>query len=871
MLVMKKATYTLFLIIFINSGVFGQTTWRELIKDGNSTKNEIIQSFKSEFPDIENEYYRAMQRAIDNNEDFFRTEEYGKFKPYVKFERFKNRVLNKLEDTDQLYEYYNSFNTYTDYNYQKLKQTKELRLKSSENTWKFIGPEGYVYLRGSGFGGGGRVDRLRFHPTDPETMFACSPAGGLWKTVDDGDNWMPLTDFTGVTAVSDLLIHPEHPDTLYLATGESDTWWMNGSIGVLKSIDGGLNWTKTGLELPISQHVRIQRLLMHPTQPDSIYAGTSHGIYVTGDGGDNWIKISSILDVWNMEFKPGDPYVIYVGASDGFYKSENAGGNFQKVYSNLPSLNIERVDVGVSKSSPDVVYAIFQGKNGANTLLGLYRSDNSGEDFSLVYNDKNLFWWDENELAGGIGGWEMAVSDVDANYIIVGGIHNWRSKDGGQSWERVGSHDSSIPASKWTHCDVHFLTFLPGDANTYFSCNDGGIYKTSDDGGSWELKIGSMSNYLTATLGNSAISENKFVTGTQDNSTVLYNGDSYVLVGSGDGQNCFFDRTDDNYIYITAQSGWTQMSGNGGYYWTHITNNEGNAAWATPFMQDPVNPATIYQARQKIFKSDNRGSSWQAVGSLEANYPFISMDICECDNSVIWAVESYSSSIYRLVGTEYEKISNPGQGGISTIVAHPNDPLRAYIALNSFNPASKVYETRDGGKTWANLSDGLPALPVNCIYYQRGSNDRIFVGLNIGLFYRDNESDGWVQMDDGLPHSEITDIDYYYPTNKLRVAVYGRGIWEYDNSANASTNVTKLNSEEVEIYPNPVADRLILKRRNNNPALVTIHDMKGQKLYEKMISEKQKEIDCHNLVSGIYIIRLITTNNEIYSSKFIKQ
>ena len=101
------------------------------------------------------------------------------------------------------------------------------------------------------------------------------------------------------------------------------------------SFDGGQNWGKTGLELPISQHVRIQRLLMHPTQPDSIFAGTSIGIYVSGNGGDNWEKVYSNLDVWNMEFKPGNPDIIYVGSAQGFYKSEDAGKSFRKVYSGV--------------------------------------------------------------------------------------------------------------------------------------------------------------------------------------------------------------------------------------------------------------------------------------------------------------------------------------------------------------------------------------------------------------------------------------------------------------------------------------------------------------------------------------------------------
>lgn len=734
---MNKILTLLFLLGLIRISVFGQANCKDLIRDEKSTKNDIVASFNAEYSDIEIERFEAMQLAINNKKN--------------------------------------------------LKRTGERSKKTSVNTWKPLGPVGSLNHRGNEFGGAaGRIDRLRFHPFDKAIMYACSPGGGLWKTKDAGNTWVSLTDFTEVTGVSDILIHPEHPDTLFLATGESDSRWMNGSVGVLKSVDGGHSWLKTGLELPLSKQIRIQRLIMHPAEPNIMYAGTNVGIYLTEDGGDTWSKINSDLHVWNMELNPGNPNIIYVAAFDGFYKSNDAGNNFQKISNGLPSENFDRVDLGVSKSDPDVVYAMFKGKHGSNCLQGFYKSDNSGDDFSLVYNEKNLFWWDENQLTAGIGGWEMAVSDVDANRILVGGIHNWRSKDGGKSWQRVGAQDSTyVLKHKWTHCDVHFLTFFPGDANTYFSCNDGGIYKTSNDGDKWEILNGNLAVFLTSTIANSALTENKIIAGTQDNSCVYFNGDSCRLFGTGDGQQCFFDKTNDSIMYVTSQRGWTSRSDDGGLNWTEITNKEAKTSWLTPFMQhpDPIKSSTIYQAGQKIFKSENRGSSWQAVGSLETENPFYSMDICESHPSVIWAVESSTSNIYRLEGEiKYEQFNNPSEGGISRIIAHPDDPKRAYVTINDFNPESKVYETKDGGKTWLNLSDGLPGIPVNCIYYLRGSDDRIYVGLNVGFYYRDNTSGGWVQMDEGLPHSEILDIGYFYPTNKLRVAVYGRGIWEYDNA-----------------------------------------------------------------------------------------
>lgn len=191
------------------------------------------------------------------------------------------------------------------------------------------------------------------------------------------------------------------------------------------------------------------------------------------------------------------------------------------------------------------------------------------------------------------------------------------------------------------------------------------------------------------------------------------------------------------------------------------------------------------------------------------------MDICRNNSSIIWCVESGTSNIFCLEGAiKAEQTTNPANTGMSNIISHPENSLRANISCTGFIPTSKVYTTNDGGKTWENISTGLPNLPINCIYYHRRSNYHIYVGLSVGLFYSDNESDGWVQMDEGLPHNEIPAI---YPGNKLRVAVYGCDIWEYDTTIKVSA---------------------------------TVLDMKGQKLYKKTISKDFQELDIRRLIPG---------------------
>ncbi len=868
---MKLSLATLALMLCITS-TQSQKRWEELMLDPNSTKKEISDAYYSKYKALETEYYQAMQAAAENGEDFFRTPAASKFKVITRFQRYNKRVLSHLRDEDKIKVYSEYFNTFQEYNMNTLKSQKTLRLKSAENSWVPIGPSGYVKRNNSVSGGGGRIDCLKFHPKNNNIMYACSPAGGLWKTTNGGADWVGLTDYTGVTATSDILIHPENPDTLYLATGESDTWWMNGSIGVLRSFDGGQNWETTGLKFSLSQHVRIQKLLMHPSNYNTLYAGTSVGLYRSTDGGNKWFQLNS-LDIWDMDFKPNDPNTIFIASNGGFYKATLGGVLLKKITSGLPLSNIGKVNLAVSNEKPDRVYAIFQGINEANSFLGLYRSDDAGENFSLVYNEKNLFTWDENNLTDGTGGWEIAVSDVNANYIMVGGIHTWRSKNGGSTWERVGAHDDKLPVTKWTHCDVHFQTFLPGDSMTYFSCNDGGIYKTTNDGVSWSVIIGEMSTYFTDKLGISAINGSKFLSGTQDNSTVFYNGSKFSQVGSGDGQNCFFDRTNDNNLYLTAQNGWMQRSTNGGSTWKYIGINTGKAAWAVPFMQDPSNANTIYQARQQVFKSTNKGDSWAAISSLETTNSISSMDICAKDNSVIWIVENNTNKIYRFTngGANYTTISNPTKTSISQIIAHPTDPLKAYVVCGTFSAGNKVFKTENGGASWINISGDLPNLPVNCIYYQRGSNDRLYIGMNIGLYYRDNTENKWILYSEGLPNSEITDIQYFYPTNTLKVAVYGRGVWE--KATNFATGVNQIPSDEptIRAYPNPVINTLHVESGNYVVTSIRILGLGGQKLHEKVVPANIETIDVEKLKPGVYILQAVLKSGGLYQTKFIKE
>lgn len=866
---MRTAFITMLFLALIN-GAFSQSSWKNDLTNPLKTKRDIVNSFNLGHPGIEARYFAAMKEAYNKGLDFFRSPQSAQFQEYIQFQRYSDRVLNNLNDENPIGLYYESQNIWQEYEFERLKNTPVLSLKSGSPEWKAVGPAGNVTMSTTPRDGGGRIDRLRFDPRNVNMMYACSPGGGLWKTTDGGINWTPLTDFLNISAVSDVLIDHSHPDHLYLATGESDTWWMNGSFGVLESFDGGVNWDKTGLVFNLSAKVRIQRLLMHPADPNTLYAATSIGLYRSMDAGVTWTKLNS-LEIWNAEFKPGNAEIMFLASTNGFYKSTNSGTNFNRISAGIPTQSISNMNIGISAADPERVYAMIIGTSAVNTLQGIYRSKDSGTSFEMVFNTKNLLSWTDTDLKEGAGGCELAVSDVNADYLLVGGIHNWRSADGGVSWERVGTHDDNVPQNKWTHCDVHSQHFQPGIATTYYSCNDGGIYKTSDDGANWTTIIGNMGTFLTNWVGSSGLSQNKFITGTQDNSCVLCLDGVYKKVGSGDGQHCFFDRTNDNYVYLTAQNGWMQMSSNGGTTWKYIGSNEGTAAWAAPFLQDPADPSLVYHARQKIYRSKSQTVSWASVSTLNAANPIISLTICEVANNILYAVESVTSKIYRIDVNDgtYSTGNNPSGNTIKQIMVNPVNPEQVYIVCQGFANEKKVYVSNNSGKVWVNISKGLPNLPVNCIAYEKGSPERIFIGMNAGIYYRDLLNKFWVPYSDGLPHTQVTDLEFIRPSKTLRASVYGRGIWEIPVGNTLSVQ-DQNEIAGVRVYPNPTSDILNIESGIHASFAVQICDLAGRQIINTRITGEIGQIVLTELPPGIYILRL-TSESKVLSSKFIKE
>ena len=723
-------------------------------------------------PDVN---FYSLQQEFNN---YWNGKEMEKGKGWKQFKRYENFVEPRVYPSGnrELASTAKAFEEYQKY----MKESPSAGLRAGNtNVWSKLGPVGAPANSGAG-----RINFVRFHPTNTNTIYAGAPAGGLWVTSNGGTSWTTNTDDLTVIGNSDIAVDYTNPNIMYLATGDGDGS-DNYSVGILKTMNGGLTWSATGLSWAVTQQRVINRLLIHPTNPNILFAGTSVGIYKTTDAGATWTQVSSASGIKDMEFKPGDSTTIYA-ASRVFLRSTDGGSTFTQITSGIPgSTAVRRFAIAVTPDDPNYVY-LLAGDIGDNGFLGLYRSTNSGASFttqsSLQNNAPNLLGWSTNGSdAGGQAWYDLAIaaSPLNKNIVFVGGVNIWMSSNGGVNWN-LNAHWYGGGGAPYVHADVHDLIFLPN--GHLYAATDGGVYKTTNLGSSWSDISSNMEIAQMYKLGLSASNPGLVLTGHQDNGTNRLNNGNWQRVVGGDGMECFIDRTNNSIMFAELYYGAFRRSTNGGASWSSITSGlVGEGAWVTPWLQDPVADSVLYAGYTEVYKSTNRGTSWSQIGSIGGTGTIRSLAVAPSNNQVIYAARL--QSIYRTTngGNTWTQInSGLPNAAITYIAVHPTNPNTVYITFSGYQANNKVFMSTNGGSSWTNISAGLPNLPVNCIVYQSQSNGTMYVGTDVGVYTKDNTLQTWIPYFTGLPNVVVSELEIYYPTGKLRAATYGRGLWECD-------------------------------------------------------------------------------------------
>jgi PKD repeat protein len=651
------------------------------------------------------------------------------------------------------------------------------------STWQFEGPTGMP--TGSG---AGRINCVRFDPTTPTTVYCGAPAGGLWKSTNSGSSWAIVgsTDFLGSIGITDIAIDPTNSNTLYIATGDGDAG-DTYSIGVLKSTDGGLTWNTTGLTWTTSQGRVISKLLINPTNNQVLIAFTNNGIYRTSNGGTNWTQVQTTNSFKDGEFQPGNPNVVY-GAGTRFWKSTDGGVTWTNTATGLPAnTSIDRMAIAVTNDPTGSNYVYILCGSAANDgFYGLYRSTDAGVTFTTRSTTPNVLGWSSTGADTGGQGWydlSIAASNTSRDVIIVGGVNIWRSTNGGTNWT-INGHWTGTGAP-YVHADIHDLIFYPGSGTRYFAGCDGGVFETTNSGGAWSDRSSTLCIAQPYRIGLSASQPWLWITGHQDNGTNLRNGAAYIGTMGGDGMDCFIDRTNNNVMYGEQYNGAFNRSTNGGGNWTGITTGlTGAAAWVTPWCQDPATANTLWAGYTNVFRSTNQGTSWTQMGTLGGSGTIVDIKVAPSLASTIYVCRSNAVFKSTNTGGTWTNITGTlpvGSAAITRLMIDPADPNNVWVSFSGYSAANKVFVTTNGGTSWTNISAGLPNVPANCLLYTPGSTtDAIYVGMDVGVYYRDNVTGAWAPYFTGLPNVPIFDLECYAPLSVIRAATYGRGVWQVD-------------------------------------------------------------------------------------------
>lgn len=772
---MMKKIYLLIIVALLISAVeAGAYDFRKARAEGK-TFAEIKQEAR--------EFYSERGITIDTPKD----QRQG-YKQYLRWEWFWEARLMEDGSFPPTGMYYQEM---LDYN--RLQQSKgkgkRMQLQGSfDPPWDFLGPATSV----GGYRGIGRINTIKEDPnySTNSTLWAGSASGGLWKSTDDGSNWTHMTPDLGTLGIGDIEFTTSgSTTTIWVATGDGDAGDAY-SLGLIKSTDGGSTWSTTGLSYNLNQTYLCRSMIIDPNNNSVMMVATNVGIKRSTDGGSTWNTAES-GQFYDIEFKPGNSSIVYASSYSGVYKSTNNGKDWNQKTNGLPTYSY-RVALAVAPSNSSVVYAEFTNSNGGHA--GFYRSLNSGDTWSQMDNG-NVNYLASDSLGAASRGQStydlcVVVNPSNANEVYLGGINIWKSTNSGASWtlQTYWAWGASYPE---VHADHHDF-YMPA-SNRLYTGHDGGISRSTNQGASWTDIGKSIQCTQFYRLGISQNDSSLVICGSQDNSSFLKNGSSFgMTLPTGDGFEGLIDYTNDNMMLTSSYFGnWSYSTNKGSNWYTGPTPSNNPGQWLTPYIQHPSNSDTVYFGFNNGVYLFDANTGLNTLKGNPNTSTINNLYISKSNPLNMWAGSKYTIKKSTNGGAGWSTFSlHSNAAPVSYMAINPTDPNEIWTTRESFSSGNKVFHTTDGGSNWTNISGTLPNVPCNTVCYVPlsggSSNYRIFVGMDTGVWYRDENDTDWTQLDDGLPAVVVTELEYQSNTETLFASTYGRGLWKLDFNATSA-------------------------------------------------------------------------------------
>ncbi len=687
----------------------------------------------------------------------------------------------------------------------------------------------------------GRVRGLAVHPTNPDIVYAGAASGGIWKSTDGGQSWVDKSGGLNNLTFGAIAIDPANPEVIFAGTGEYH-WLLTERFysgdGMYKSTNGGDSWEKVNAEFGSVTH--FSDLIISPYNPDVMMAAIAknlqgaapnEGLWRSADGGLHWTYVLPGEGMYDLSFHPSDANIVYAACGNeqsqaGFLISTDGGLSFTSSNTGLPAYNhIGRIQFDVSASDPSVLYAVIfdQAPLPGSFPTSAYKSVNGGTSWYPISQGINLCEFSDQ----GFYDLCIAVNPANPDNVFLGNVEFSKSTDG-ETFSSIRNPAApgggSNPFDSYTHLDHHIIRFAPSDPSVIYVGCDGGVFKSTDSGATFLAVNNGINTIQSYRVASHNTNPDVLYSGAQDNgfiSTQNRGASPFKLELLGDGTECFMDYSNPDIIYFATIGGYFGRSANGGQSWDllvdPITLND-SSAFLCPYWQHPVNPDIIYGClKQKLYKSTDKGLSWEYTTSS----PIIGSAIYAAaqspinTNNIMVAARNGAQSLVCSSdgGANWQDITgNLGDlsgGNFMRLQADPFDGNTFYLLKNAYSGAILV-KTSDFGTTWSDISSDLPKVPVNDIFIDGDNAGVMYLGNDFGVYRTTNNGGNWERMNNGIPFVPVLDFNLFSFDNYrlLRVATYGRGIFELDLEGFTSVNEAVSNAATIKAYPNPALDVL---------------------------------------------------------------
>ena len=683
--------------------------------------------------------------------------------------------------------------------------------------WRLIGP-----FRG------GRVLAVSGVPGQPEHFYFGSVNGGVWESLDAGRTWQPIFDGQSIGSIGALAVAPSNPQILYVGTGEAD---MRSDIsqgnGMYRSGDGGKTWSHIGLV----DSQQIAHILIDPKDPQVLFvAALGHpygpnaerGVFRSRDGGATWKKVLGRDDntgAVDLAWDPSDPNTIYAalwqtrrtpwsiyppsnGAGSGLFKSTDHGDSWTEIRGHGFPEKPGRIGLAIAPSRPERVYAIVDAPAG-----GMYRSDDGGANWTRTSSDSRI--WGRGWYFGGI-----TAEPLDADVVYSCNVNVYRSGDGGKTFVPVKGApggddyhslwiDPREPQRRILGVDQGAVVSVNGGRtwSSWFNQPTGQFYHVSTDNSFPYRVYGSQQDSGAASVPSH--------TGSIDGIAIT---DFREMAAGGESDNLAPDPNNPDIIYggrvdkLDLRTHQTRSIDP-----TLAYPNNDRRTWSLPLVFSRRDPKVLYFSNQRLFRTDDGGAHWTVISpDLTRNDPGVPSTLDPATaalqpqpgprHGVIYAIApsrladhdvwvgTDDGSIWRTrdEGSHWTDITPPALTGwskVGIIDTSHFDAETAYAAIDRHRIEDVhpyIYRTRDGGKHWNLIVDGIPAGSfVNAVREDGVRKGLLYAGTEKGVYVSFDDGDHWQSLQKNLPVTSVRDLDVH--GNDLVIATHGRAFWILDD------------------------------------------------------------------------------------------